>query len=143
MYRTGDLCRYLPDGNIEFIGRVDHQIKIRGFRIETAEIEMRLSALESINEAIVVAMDANDYSLDKSLVAYCILKDPAIRPDVRYLRQYLLKNLPEYMIPNAFVLMEKFPINTNGKLDRRALPVPEQDMWHQYQGPRIVRANYR
>lgn len=139
LYKTGDLCRYLPDGNIEFIGRVDHQVKIRGFRIETAEIEMRLAALECIREAVVIARaDHADETGEKRLVAYCLLKDKTVRPEPRFLREYLHKSLPEYMIPAAFVLMDAFPLSPNGKLDRWALPEPEETNYHYYHAPRTA-----
>jgi len=139
LYRTGDLCRFLPDGNIEFIGRVDHQVKIRGFRIETSEIEMRLAAHTNVREAVVIARDdMTDQTGEKRLVAYCLLKDKNTRPDPRYLREFLHRSLPDYMIPAAFVLMDSFPLTTNGKLDRKALPEPEQINYHHYHAPRTA-----
>ncbi|KAG0195646.1 hypothetical protein BGX28_000923, partial [Mortierella sp. GBA30] len=133
MYRTGDLARYLPDGNLVYIGRNDHQVKIRGFRIELGEIEARLNEHPVVSEAIVVAR-GNEAS--KQLVAYVITKpgDKAVEsPDgdksriPLLLRPYLMSRLPDFMVPAAYVQMDAFPLNLNGKLDRRALPDPSDD----------------
>ncbi|KAG0204335.1 hypothetical protein BGX31_003183, partial [Mortierella sp. GBA43] len=119
MYKTGDLARYLPDGNVVYLGRNDHQVKIRGFRIELGEIEARLRDHPSVLESVVVALgDAT-----KQLVAYVVAKYDGAQLAVT-LRSYLMRCLPEYMIPAAFVRMDAFPLNANGKLDRRALPYP-------------------
>ncbi|SFH04896.1 amino acid adenylation domain-containing protein, partial [Duganella sp. CF458] len=120
MYKTGDLGRWLPDGNIEYLGRNDFQVKIRGFRIELGEIEAKLVACEGIREAVVLARE--DQPGDKRLVAY-LLADGEI--DQAALRGELLRELPEHMVPAAFVAMTEFPLNPNGKLDRKALPAPD------------------
>jgi surfactin family lipopeptide synthetase C len=122
LYRTGDLVRYLTDGNIEFLGRVDQQVKIRGFRIELGEIESILGRYASVREALVVAVE--DEKQDKRLVAYLVAKEPA-PPSVSELRAFLKKKLPEYMVPSTFVILERFPLTSNGKVDREALPAPE------------------
>ena len=121
LYKTGDLVRYLPDGNIEFLGRIDHQVKIRGFRIELGEIESVLGQHEAVREVVVMARE--DVPGDKRLVAY-IIPEGEQTPSVSVLRQYLKEKLPEYMVPNAFVMLEKFPLTPNGKIDRKALPSP-------------------
>lgn len=125
LYRTGDLARYLPSGDIEFLGRLDHQVKLRGFRIELGEIEAALLAHESVQNAVVVARP--DHAGDKQLVAYMIPKSDqgataTISPSG--LRTFLQQTLPAYMIPAAFVPLERFPLTPNNKIDRRALPDP-------------------
>ncbi|MDJ0580941.1 amino acid adenylation domain-containing protein [Crocosphaera sp.] len=121
LYKTGDLCRYLPDGNIEYIGRIDHQVKIRGFRIELGEIEAQLSNHPEIRESVVIARE--DEPGNKRLVAYIVPQTEEIKiPD---LRDFLKKKLPDYMIPSAFVFLEKLPLTPNGKIDRKALPSPD------------------
>ncbi|HSU83067.1 MAG TPA: amino acid adenylation domain-containing protein, partial [Thermoanaerobaculia bacterium] len=119
IYRTGDLGRYLPDGEVTFAGRADQQVKIRGFRIEPAEIEARLAALPGVREAVVVAREDRG---EKRLVAYIVAEGAAVSP--AFLRQALRDRLPAYMVPSAFVLLERLPITPNGKVDRRALPAP-------------------
>ncbi|WP_339483660.1 amino acid adenylation domain-containing protein, partial [Pseudomonas sp. RL_5y_Pfl2_73] len=123
LYRTGDLGRWLADGSIEYLGRNDDQVKIRGFRIELGEIEATLTACEGISEALVIARE--DAPGDKRLVGYVIAADGA-RPSAAELRTQLLASLADYMVPSAFVVLEAFPLTTNGKLDRKALPVPDQ-----------------
>jgi acyl carrier protein len=122
LYKTGDVCRYRPNGELEFIGRIDDQVKIRGFRIELGEIETRLGQHPAVQEAIVLARE--DIPGDKRLVAYLIAKRDATL-SLDHLRHYLQEYLPEYMIPSAFVVLEQFPLTPNGKVDRRALPIPD------------------
>ncbi|MDE9478575.1 amino acid adenylation domain-containing protein [Xenorhabdus bovienii] len=122
IYRTGDLGRYLPDGNLEFLGRNDQQVKIRGFRIEPREIETRLLAHPTVQEAVVLALEGGQ---DKRLVAYIVAE--ADEELANNLRAHLSAVLPDYMVPAAFVRLDSFPQTPNGKLDRRALPVPAGD----------------
>ncbi|WP_047686054.1 condensation domain-containing protein, partial [Xenorhabdus sp. NBAII XenSa04] len=122
MYRTGDLARYLPDGNLEFLGRNDQQVKIRGFRIELGEIETRLKEYSAVREAAVLVLDG---SQDKRLVAYIVAQ--AGDRLINDLRAHLSAILPDYMVPAAFVRLDEFPLTPNGKLDRRALPVPGEE----------------
>ncbi len=122
LYKTGDLGRYLPDGNIEFLGRIDHQVKIRGFRIELGEIEAMLSQHPGLQQSLVIARE--DVPGDKRLVAY-IVAHPEQIPTPDELRRFLLLELPEYMVPAAFVFMDTIPLNPNGKVDRHALPAPD------------------
>jgi amino acid adenylation domain-containing protein len=123
MYRTGDLVRYLPDGNIEFLGRVDDQVKIRGFRIELGEVESVLARHESVKQAIALARE--DERGDKRLVAY-VVANPGRPIDLDRLREHARAELPDYMVPSAFVVIPKVPLNANGKIDRQALPAPEE-----------------
>jgi amino acid adenylation domain-containing protein len=151
LYKTGDLARYLGDGNIEFLGRIDHQVKIRGYRIETGEIEATLTQHPSVKQTVVVAREDNSGA--QGLVAYIVpenesslisnpelsntqinsrqnlfnqqqesTQDASLIPQIR---QFLKQKLPEYMIPAAFILLDAFPLTLNGKIDRRALPVPD------------------
>lgn len=122
LYRTGDLVRYRGDGCIEFLGRVDHQVKIRGFRVELGEIEATLGRHPRVREAVVVVREEEPG--DKRLVAY-IVGAPDARPSADELRRHLRASLPEYMVPAAFVVLDKFPITPNGKVDRAALPPPD------------------
>ena len=121
LYKTGDLARYLPDGNIQYLGRIDNQVKIRGFRIELGEIETVLSQHRGVKTAIVIA--SGDTPGEQRLVAY-IVPDAAVTLTVNELRQFLTAKLPAYMVPSAFVLLEALPLTVNGKVDRRALPAP-------------------
>ncbi|NEQ77288.1 MAG: amino acid adenylation domain-containing protein [Okeania sp. SIO2C9] len=121
LYKTGDLARYLPDGNIEFLGRIDHQVKIRGFRIELGEIEAVLAQHSLVREAVVIARE--DISGYKRLVAYLTTNDPKTAVD--NLRSFLKTKLPEYMIPAAFVFLEAIPLTPNGKVNRRGLPISD------------------
>ena len=115
LYKTGDLVRYLPDGNIEFLGRIDNQVKIRGFRIELGEIESVI--MKHVSEAAVIVRE--DQPGNKRLVAYTVGSTEGLRDAVK-------AELPHYMVPSAFVSLEKMPLTPNGKIDRRALPVPDQ-----------------
>ena len=123
LYKTGDLCRYLTDGSIEFLGRVDQQIKIRGFRIELEEIETVLGQHPAVRQAIVVARE--DVPGEKILAGYYV-PHPAIQCAPEELRDFLKARLPEYMVPVAFVMLDALPLSPNGKVDRKALPSPEQ-----------------
>lgn len=114
MYRTGDLARLLPDGNIEYLGRIDHQVKIRGFRIELGEIENQLLKYEGIDRAAVIARESQDGS--KYLCAYITSEKTASISDIR---KYLLKELPDYMVPQYFVKLDRLPLTANGKIDQR------------------------
>jgi iturin family lipopeptide synthetase B len=120
LYRTGDLSHWLPDGNIEYLGRIDFQVKIRGFRIETGEIENKLLEQPNIKEAVVIPKD--DDRGDKYLCAYLISAESL---DMSSVRSTLSRDVPDYMVPSFFVQIEKIPLTPNGKLDRRALPEPE------------------
>ncbi|WP_176563048.1 non-ribosomal peptide synthetase, partial [Pseudomonas sp. ICMP22404] len=124
MYRTGDLGRYLPDGNIEYLGRNDGQVKIRGFRIEPGEIEARLAQHESVKDAAVLVRE--DVPGEKRLVAYFTLQPPCDNVDIEALRTHLQTRLPDYMVPAAYVRLDALPLTANGKLDRKALPMPDQ-----------------
>ncbi len=117
MYHTGDLARWLPDGNIEFLGRIDNQVKIRGYRIELGEIENKLLSHEAVKETVIISRDDNDGS--KYLCAY-VVGDKELT--VLELREHLSKDLPDYMIPSYFIQLEKLPLTSNGKVDRKALP---------------------
>ena len=123
LYRTGDLARLLPGRDIEYLGRIDHQVKVRGFRIELGEIESVLCAHLAVREAIVIARE--DTPGEKRLVAYLVASGPA--PEVRVLREHLKKKLPEYMVPAVFVFLPALHLTGNGKIDRKALPIPEQN----------------
>ncbi|MEG4455770.1 amino acid adenylation domain-containing protein [Microcoleus sp. N9_A1] len=123
LYKTGDLARYLPDGNIEFIGRIDDQVKIRGFRIELGEIEAVLGQHPDIAQAVVVAPE--DEMAQKRLVAYLISEQKSA-PSSSELRRFLATKLPEYMVPWAFVMLKSLPLTPNGKIDRRSLPEPDE-----------------
>ena len=120
LYKTGDLARYLPDGNIEFLGRTDFQVKIRGFRVELEEIEIALNSHPGVSESVVLA--AEDQTGGNCLVAFIVPLRGA--PPAAELRAFLHKKLPEYMVPPTFVVLKSFPLTPNGKLDRRALPMP-------------------
>ncbi|MBD2786221.1 amino acid adenylation domain-containing protein [Xenorhabdus sp. DI] len=140
MYRTGDLVRYLPDGNLLFVGRNDQQVKIRGFRIEPGEIEARLTEYPDVREALVLARGDGQ---DKRLVAYIVAQaNNIVAPEdnelASQLHHHLRALLPDYMVPAAFVRLDAFPLTPNGKLDHRALPVPDQHAFARqiYEAPR-------
>ncbi|MBN3992584.1 MAG: AMP-binding protein [Nostoc sp. NMS2] len=121
LYKTGDLARYLPDGNIEFLGRIDNQVKVRGFRIELGEIETVLIAHPQVSEAVVI--DSDDIPGYKRLVAYVVTRS---KPEIKnQLRSFLKQKLPDYMVPSAFVILDALPLTPNGKIDRRGLPKPD------------------
>jgi amino acid adenylation domain-containing protein len=121
MYRTGDLVQYRADGQIEYLGRIDHQVKIRGFRIELGEIEAALQALAS--EVVVLARE--DSVGDKRLVAYLVAHEGQPLPDEAHLRTMLSQTLPEYMVPSYFITLDRMPLTPNGKVNRGALPAPD------------------
>ncbi|MGG3806589.1 amino acid adenylation domain-containing protein, partial [Metabacillus fastidiosus] len=123
MYRTGDLVRMLPDGNIEFLDRIDHQVKIRGYRIELGEIENHLLKHDEVKEAVVIAKKDKDDQ--PYLCAYFTSDKPRVEL-IKEIRTILTKDLPDYMIPAFFVQLEKLPLTTNGKIDRKALPEPDE-----------------
>ena len=122
LYKTGDLGRYLPDGQVEFLGRADFQVKIRGFRIELQEIEAALARIPAIDQTVVVVRE--DESGNKRLVAYYVPREGMPEPTVRELRTVLAENLPDYMVPATFVGLRALPLTQTGKLDRVALPPP-------------------
>ncbi len=122
LYKTGDLARYLPNGELEYLGRIDQQVKVRGFRIELGEIEALLASHPAVWESVVVVRE--DEPGDKRLVAYVVLNTEQF-PKAAELRQFLKAKLPEYMVPSAFVVLESLPLTSNGKVDRRALRAPD------------------
>jgi len=123
LYRTGDLARYRPDGNIEFLGRIDHQVKIRGYRIELGEIERLLEQHPAVREAVVLAREDNPG--DKRLVAYMI-PNHSQKFSGSELRDYMKQKLPEFMVPSHFVTLDAFPLTPNQKIDHKALPAPNK-----------------
>ncbi len=127
LYRTGDRVRWLADGNLEFLGRIDHQVKVRGFRVEPGEVEAALERHPGVREAVVLARG-------QALVGYFTSEGGA--PDAGELRAHLRELLPEHMVPGAFVALAALPLTPNGKLDRRALPAPEAGAGREYAAPR-------
>ncbi len=121
LYKTGDLARYLPNGDIEYLGRIDYQVKIRGFRIEIGEIETVLAQHPRVREVVVIVRESSG---DKHLVAYVVPKTEQVPNDLE-LRRFLLQQLPDYMVPAIFTILEEVPLTPNGKVDRRALPAPD------------------
>ncbi|MGW1627624.1 amino acid adenylation domain-containing protein, partial [Streptomyces sp. NPDC002172] len=136
LYRSGDLARRRPDGGLDYVGRIDHQVKIRGYRVELGEIEAALSAHPHIREAVVVVRE--DTPGDRRLAAYLVAARGATVPETRELRELLARDLPDYMVPAAFVALDALPLTANGKLDQRALPAPGTDAFLQsaYVAPR-------
>jgi len=120
LYKTGDLARYLPDGNVEFLGRIDHQVKVRGFRVEMGEIESALAQHPAVREAVIKPF--RDDTGNVNLAAYVVRK---FQVEAAELGKHLRTGLPDYMVPAAFVFLEALPITANGKVDRAALPVPD------------------
>jgi hypothetical protein len=125
LYRTGDLARWLPDGTLEFLGRADTQVKVRGYRIELGEIESVLLGHDGVREAVVVALD--DASASKRLVSYVVAEADVHMDNATFvaaLRERLQEQLPGYMVPSALMVLERLPLTANGKVDRKALPIP-------------------
>ena len=120
MYRSGDLARWLPTGDLEYLGRVDNQVKVRGFRIELGEIESALRTHPSVREAVVARRDCGS---EPQLIAYVVLGEVVTWPE---LRAFLAGRLPDYMLPAALVELERFPLTAHGKVDRRSLPAPKR-----------------
>ncbi|MEO1375821.1 MAG: amino acid adenylation domain-containing protein, partial [Cyanobacteria bacterium J06635_10] len=134
IYKTGDLARYLPDGNIEFLGRIDNQVKIRGFRIELGEIEAVISTHPQVQEVVVKLFE--EQVDNKYLVAYIVASQESL--STKEVRDFIKQKLPDYMVPSAFAILETLPLNPNGKIDRRALPAPdiEQNRQVEFVAPR-------
>jgi amino acid adenylation domain-containing protein len=123
LYKTGDLARYLADGTIECLGRIDHQVKLRGFRIELGEIEAVLLKHPGVRETVVIAREEGPDNT--CLVAY-IVPSPVQAITISELRHFLMERLPNYMMPAAFIFLDTLPLTRNGKIDRRAIPAPDQ-----------------
>jgi acyl carrier protein len=135
LYRSGDLGRLLPNGDLEYLGRIDHQVKIHGFRIELGEIEAILSSQPGVRETVVVARE--DSPGEKRLVAY-LIPMPGASIDAQALRRSLKDRLPQYMIPAAFMFIENLPLTVNGKLDVDALPVPDETHLAAWRSPFVA-----
>ncbi|NEQ41889.1 MAG: AMP-binding protein, partial [Okeania sp. SIO3I5] len=129
LYKTGDVVRYSPDGNIEYLGRIDNQVKIRGFRIELGEIEAVLNTNSQVKQAVVTVRE--DIPNNKSIVAYVVSNNESLNSNL--LKEELKQKLPEYMVPSAIVFLEKFPLTANGKIDKKILPAPEVDLTQESQ----------
>ncbi|MFM6404686.1 MAG: amino acid adenylation domain-containing protein, partial [Microcystis sp.] len=122
LYKTGDLARYLPDGNIEYLGRIDNQVKLRGFRIELGEIQTVLETHPNVEQTVVIMREDTLYN--QRLVAYVMRKEPLLTS--QELRRFLQQKLPVYMIPSAFVMLSDFPLNPNWKIDLHKFPIPDE-----------------
>lgn len=136
LYKSGDLARYLPNGDIEFLGRRDHQVKIRGFRIELGEIETALGQHPAVKETVILARE--DGPDEKRLVAY-VVPDRKQPPTISELHSFLKRKLPDHMVPSIFIMLDNLPLTSNGKIDRRALPLPDQtrpELSHAFVAPR-------
>ena len=129
LYRTGDLVRWNSEGQLDYLGRIDHQVKIRGFRIELGEVEAQLLAQPAVREAVVVAGQA---ARGARLVAY-VSAQAGHAIDTARLREQLGRTLPDYMVPALFMVLESLPLNVNGKVDRKALPEPDRASAHAYE----------
>ncbi|MFI1411259.1 amino acid adenylation domain-containing protein [Streptomyces sp. NPDC020707] len=146
MYRTGDLGRWSPEGRLEYVGRGDAQVKVRGFRVEPAEVEAALTAHPGVAHAAVIARDGRGSGSGRQLVAYVVpalTGDPGASgdvggPETKELHAFVASRLPDFMVPSAFVLLDRLPLNPNGKLDRNALPEPEY-LGAAYRAPRTTR----
>jgi acyl carrier protein len=125
LYKTGDLARYLPDSNIEYLGRIDNQVKVRGFRIELGEIEAVLLSHPQLREAVVL-VNESDHTENRALVAYIVLNDPTCA--TQSLREFVKRQLPDYMIPAYWLILDNLPLTSNGKIDRLALPLPNPEL---------------
>ena len=134
LYRTGDVARYLPDGNVDYMGRLDNQVKIRGFRIELGEIESVLTQFPEVRQAVAAIYAVG--TGDNRLVAYVVPQRDTPALPIERLRAQLKLKLPEFMVPSAFVVLDELPLTPNGKVDRRALPVPETQPLRGYRAPR-------
>jgi acyl carrier protein len=146
LYKTGDLARYLPDGKIECLGRIDYQVKIRGYRIECGEIEAAIRQCPGVQESVVVArqeiLGASSLSIEsgRRLMAY-VVPEQGSAPSAHELRSFLTQKLPEYMLPSVFVFLDSLPLTPNGKLDRAALPAPDRsrpDLANLFVSPRTL-----
>ncbi len=135
IYKTGDFARYLPDGSIDFVGRVDGQVKVRGFRIELPEIEAALAQHSDVSKSVVVARQRDGG--DKSLVGY-VVPSRGTQPSPDAIRSFLRQKLPDYMVPSSFVMLEALPLTPNGKVDRTALPEPGHEYRATFEGPRTA-----
>ena len=135
IYRTGDFARWLPDGSVDFVGRVDRQVKLRGFRIELQEIEAALAQHPDVGKSIVVAKQK--VGGEKSLVGY-VVPSNGNRPSSDALRNFLRAKLPDYMVPSAFGVLDSLPLTPNGKVDQAALPEPGEEARPRFQGPRTA-----
>jgi len=137
IYKTGDLVRYLPDGNIEYLARIDQQLKIRGFRIEPGEIESMLAKHPKVQQSVVIA--GEDRTGSSHLIAYVVGKDGQV-PTSSELKRFLKKHLPDYMLPSVFVRLESLPLTPNGKVNHRALRTAE-GLSPQHEAPAVMPEN--